>query len=53
MVRVMSWSRQEEIGFRTQRERLALDENKGPLFIVERNADRATSTDDAFDSVWL
>lgn len=37
----MSLSKQEEIGFRTQRERLALDENKDSLHIVKRRADRA------------
>lgn len=36
----MSLSKQEEIGFRTQGERLALDENKDSLHIVKRRADR-------------
>lgn len=39
IVRVMPLSRQEEIGFRTQGERLASDENKDSLFIVKRRAE--------------
>lgn len=39
IVRVMPLRRQEEIGFRTQGERLALDENKDGLFIDKRKAE--------------